>query len=124
MTETPPAGVVLLVEDHPTILRITRRMLERLGYSVIEAERGEVALTALGGEDPIDLVILDLGLPDISGEAVLVEMRRLRPDVRVIVSSGASPGATGEGIAGLQPDGYLDKPYTLDHLRETLDRLG
>lgn len=123
MSRTDPTGVVLLVEDHPTVLRVTRRMLERLGYRVVEAERGEAALAALDGADPIDLVILDLGLPDIAGEAVLVEMRRRRPDVRVIVSSGANPGATGEGVAGLQPDAYLDKPYTLAHLRETLDRL-
>lgn len=123
MSDQKPAGVVLLVEDHPSILRITRRMLERLGYAVIEADRGRAALDAFDTDAVIDLVILDLGLPDISGEAVLVELRRRRPDVRVIVSSGANPGATGEGVAGLHPDGYLDKPYTLAHLRETLDRL-
>lgn len=123
MSPSTSTHTVLLVEDHQSILRITRRMLERLGYTVIEADRGRVALEHFEGHDDIDIVILDLGLPDISGDAVLLEMRRRRPDVRVIVSSGSNPGATGDTVAGLHPDGYLDKPYTLNLLRDTLDRL-
>ncbi len=112
---------VLLVDDHQSILRVTRRMLSRLGYAVIEADRGYKALE-LFGEDGgrIDVVILDLGLPDIDGSEVLVEIKRRRPDARVIVSSGANPGATGDHLGPVAPDGYLDKPYTLSTLRDTL----
>lgn len=121
--DSGPAGTVLLVDDHHSILRVTKRMLGRLGWSVLEADRGEAALQAFGDEgESIDLVILDLGLPDIDGMQVLVEMKRRRPDARVIVSSGFNPGATGENVGPVRPDGYLDKPYTLATLRETLQQ--
>lgn len=119
-----PRPTVLLVDDHQSILRVTRRMLGRLGWSVIEAARGHDAIDTFASDaDVIDLVILDLGLPDMNGLDVLAEMKRHRPDARVIVSSGSNPGATGEGLGPVAPDGFLDKPYTLATLRETLDRL-
>lgn len=113
---------VLLVDDHHSILRVTRRMLGRLGWSVIEADRGQKALDAFASGEAIDLVILDLGLPDIDGMQVLAEIKQRRPDARVIVSSGSNPGATGEHDGPVLPDGYLDKPYTLATLRETLQQ--
>jgi two-component system cell cycle sensor histidine kinase/response regulator CckA len=118
-----PTSTILLVDDHPAILRTTRRMLERIGHAVIEADCGQTALDHLKTHPDIDLVILDLGLPDMPGDAVLATLRHRRPDVRVIVSSGAHPGATGDPVAGIEPDAYLDKPYSLAQLRETLDRL-
>jgi len=126
MSKPPPvdagsAGTILLVDDHHSILKVTRRMLGRLGWSVVEADRGYRALELFSEAGAgIDLVILDLGLPDIDGMQVLAEMRRRRPDARVIVSSGANPGATGDNDGPVRPDGYLDKPYTLATLRETL----
>lgn len=118
-----PASTILLIDDHHAILRIARRMLERLGHPVIEADRGQAALALLETRPDIDLVILDLGLPDMPGDVVLTAVRQRRPDVRVIVSSGTQPGAAGDPVAGIQPDGYLDKPYSLVQLRETLSRL-
>ena len=127
MSQMPSAGesearTVLIVDDHQSILRVTRRMLGRLGWSVLEADRGQKALDLFDADQKIDLVILDLGLPDIDGMQVLVEMKRRRPDARVIVSSGSNPGATGDQLGPVLPDGYLDKPYTLATLRETLQR--
>lgn len=122
MSQPPRARTVLLVDDHHSILRVTRRMLARLGYEVVEADRGHKALEVFGPD--IDVVILDLGLPDIDGVEVLAEMKRRRPDARVIVSSGTHPGATGRLPGAVAPDGFLDKPYSLATLRALLDAHG
>lgn len=119
MSETP-RRTILLVEDHPMILRVTRRMLDRLGYGVLVASTGRQALDLCDTEAAIDCVILDLGLPDMSGDEVLAELRHRREDAQVIVSSGSSPGASGDAGPGPRPDGYLDKPYTLADLRTAL----
>lgn len=125
MSALPDGSTVLLVDDHQSILRVTRRMLTRLGFEVIEADRGRKALAEFGETgERIDVVILDLGLPDIDGAEVLVEMKRRRPDVRVIVSSGSHPGSSGAILGPVAPDGYLDKPYTLSTLRTTLGLAG
>lgn len=122
MSETPKP-TILLVEDHPMILRVTRRMLDRLGYEVLTAGTGAEALTLCDTHAAIDCVILDLGLPDMPGADVLTELRRRREDVQVIVSSGSSPGASGDIGPGPRPDAYLDKPYTLAELRAALEAL-
>lgn len=119
MSETT-RPTILLVEDHPMILRVTQRMLDRLGYAVFTAVTGAEALTLCDTHPAIDCVILDLGLPDMSGADVLTELRRRREDVQVIVSSGSSPGASGDIGPGPRPDAYLDKPYTLAELRAAL----
>lgn len=122
MSETT-RPTILLVEDHPMILRVTRRMLDRLGYEVLSATTGAEALALCDTHAAIDYVILDLGLPDMSGADVLIDLRRRREDVQVIVSSGSSPGASGDIGPGPRPDAYLDKPYTLAELRAALAAL-
>ena len=113
---------VLLIDDHPSILRVARRMLHRMGHTVLEADAGRPAVELFHERaDDIDVVILDLGLPDMDGTEVLARLRAHRPDTRVIVSSGANPGARGLLDGPGRPDGFLDKPYTLQTLRAVLD---
>lgn len=100
-----------MVEDDRDIRDVLRRYLERAGHSVLTTASGAEALsvTAQGG---VDLVLLDLGLPDIDGSDVLSEIRRQPHGPAIIVLSARS--TVDERIAGLQSgaDDYVTKPFS------------
>ncbi len=113
--EVPPgatlgqgAGLVLLVDDEEAVRGLARRVLERGGYRVLEAESGENALTLLKQHPAsVRAVVLDLTMPGLGGEATLQQLRQIRPDLPVIVSSGYVPEEEGT-MAGVP---FLAKPY-------------
>lgn len=78
---------VLCVEDHPGYLRVLKHMLKEAGYDVIPAVTGEQAL-GLIAEQSIDGVLLEHDLPDASGTTVRAEMKRIKPEVPVLLFSG------------------------------------
>ena len=108
------SGTVLVADDETPIRSIVRRMLIRMGYEVVEASDGLEALE-LFARDPgrFTLVLLDLTMPGMAGAAVFVEMRRLRPDVRVLVMSGFSQDDARATLTGHVPTGFLAKPFDL-----------
>jgi CheY-like chemotaxis protein len=124
-----PAGgteTVLLAEDDADVRKVTRTMLERAGYTVIEAADGEEALNKFREyQDRIQLVILDVIMPRMNGKAVHDEMRKLRPDIKTLFTSGH----TGDVILkkGILEEGmhFLSKPapFTdlLHKVRDVLD---
>jgi signal transduction histidine kinase/CheY-like chemotaxis protein len=127
--DTMPRGTehILLVEDDPSVRRLSREILVRLGYSVTEAASGRAGL-ALGSDDTrhFDLALCDVILGDMSGPAVYEALRALRPTVRVLYMSGYADEAivrTGVLDEG-QP--FLQKPFTPRDLavkiRDVLDR--
>jgi signal transduction histidine kinase len=120
---------ILLVEDDPSVRRLSREILVRLGYSVTEAASGRAGL-ALGSDDTrhFDLALCDVILGDMSGPAVYEALRALRPTVKVLYMSGYADEAivrTGVLNEG-QP--FLQKPFTPRDLavkvRDVLDRRG
>lgn len=100
---------ILIVEDEPQLRGLLRLYLERAGYSVTDAGDGDAALAAFGA-DGADLVILDLMLPGMQGEAVLEALRQ-EADVPILITSAKRSDA--ERIAGLRlgADDYLAKPF-------------
>ncbi|MDF1658740.1 MAG: ATP-binding protein [Verrucomicrobiales bacterium] len=118
---------VLVVEDQQGVAKATCRMLEFLGHCPIVAETGEKAiqnyLQLLNGEDPIDLVLLDMTLPGgLDGHDVLSELRKIDPRVIVIATSGYFEESPAETIAESGFDGILAKPYAMDSLAITLSQ--
>jgi len=109
---TPEALRVLLVEDEMLVRMTTATMLADLGHDVLEAESGAEALARLA--QGIDLVVCDLGLPDMDGLALVGRMRERLPGIPVVVASGAAR-AGGEGVV------WLGKPYDEMALRSALD---
>jgi signal transduction histidine kinase/CheY-like chemotaxis protein len=124
-----PGGAehVLLVEDDPSVRRLSREILVRLGYTVTEAASGRAGL-ALGSDDTkhFDLALCDVILGDMSGPAVYEALRALRPNVRVLYMSGYADEAIVR--TGVLDEGYpfLQKPFTPRDLaisiRDVLDR--
>ncbi len=106
-------GVVLVVDDEPLVRGMAKTALELHGYTVLVAENGLAAIDIFKrypGE--IALVVLDLSMPGMSGEETLPELRRIRPGVKVVVSSGYSEAEAMNMFQGQQVAGFLQKPYS------------
>lgn len=115
------SGTVLIVDDEEGIRVLVQRMLEKLGFTVLAASSGDEAIRLYREFSPrIDCVLLDLNMPGMSGETVFQELRRLDPDVRVILSSGYDQEETAERFAGQGLAGVIQKPYQLQTLRESM----
>ncbi|HBG05243.1 MAG TPA: histidine kinase [Geobacter sp.] len=117
-------GTVLLVDDEETIRAIGSEMLSELGFDVLNAADGREALQLyrLKG-DQITLVLMDLNMPQLSGEETFHELRSIDPLVRVVLSSGFSEQEVTRKFLGKGLAGFVQKPYTLGTLRDTLSRL-
>jgi DNA-binding response OmpR family regulator len=104
------AATVLLVEDERKLRELVRSYLERAGLTVLSTESGAEAITLAAATSP-DLVVLDLGLPDVPGETVARELRATGP-VPILMLTAKS--AEEDRIAGLQlgADDYVTKPFS------------
>jgi PAS domain S-box-containing protein len=113
----PGAGTVLLVDDELSVLEVTARMMERLGYTVVMAASGHEALT-LYRQDPgrFRLVILDMIMPETGGGEVFDELKRINPEVRVLLASGYSMQGQARTIMSRGCTGFIQKPFTMDDL--------
>jgi DNA-binding response OmpR family regulator len=116
----PRRARILVVEDEPRLGELLRLYLERDGHRATVVSDGRAAISALDhadapDADPIDLVVLDLMLPGLNGEAVLGAIRE-RGDVPVLITSAKRSDA--ERIAGLRlgADDYLGKPFNPNEL--------
>ena len=115
------SGTVLLIDDEEMVRRMGRSALERFGYRVMEAENGRAAIDLFDecGDD-VDIVILDLTMPVMSGAETLAALRRMRPDLPIVLSSGFSQTEVTVRFGRNELAGFLQKPYTAAQLTETV----
>jgi PAS domain S-box-containing protein len=110
-------GRVLLVDDQPAVASIGRAILQKLGYEVLTASDGFDAVDVLDkrpGE--IDLVLLDMVMPGLSGGETFDRLRQRDPSVKVILSSGYSQDGEAERILSRGCRGFIQKPFTAEQL--------
>jgi signal transduction histidine kinase len=117
-------GTILVVDDEETVRNVARRILTSNGFSVRMAAGGVEAMHVLR-QDPqaIDAVLLDLTMPDMSGTVTRQELQRIRPDIKVVFSSGYSQSdafPVADGNAGLP---FIQKPYRPADLVATIRRV-
>jgi two-component system KDP operon response regulator KdpE len=105
---------VLVVDDEPPIRKLLRMGLGSQGYDIREAQNGKTALALLA--DKPDLVILDLGLPDIDGLELLRRMRQQNEGVPIVVLSSRGDEAGKVQALDLGADDYVTKPFGMDEL--------
>jgi CheY-like chemotaxis protein len=120
-----PAGRVLVVDDEETVRAICVDMLEALGLEVLTAADGRDAVELFARHaDTISHVILDLSMPNMDGMAAFTEIARIKPGVKVILSSGYDEQELLRRLPGRGLAGFIQKPYSLDALRAALERAG
>jgi signal transduction histidine kinase len=106
------SGTVLVVDDDQTVRSVARRMLERVGLEVLTACDGREALEVLREHrDEIVCILLDLTMPNMGGEEAFSELRRVREDVPIVLSSGYNEQDAISRFAGKGLAGFVKKPY-------------
>lgn len=114
---------ILLVEDEFLVLESAGEILRSLGHLVWPASSGAEALRALDKEgEGIDIVILDLSLPDIDGRRLLERVIEERPNLKVVISSGSRPDDN-EFAGTDNVRAFLGKPYSTRELKEVVAEL-
>jgi CheY-like chemotaxis protein len=109
-------GTILLIDDQETILTVGKDMLSALGYEVYIVQGGEKALALYAEKkDRIDLVILDMIMPSLSGGETYDRLKAINPEVKVILSSGYSLNAQVAKIIARGCNGFIQKPF---HIRD------
>ena len=117
-----PPRTVLVVDDEDVVREVCATLVQQLGFRTLTAADGEEGLKLFKRHaDGIGCVLLDLTMPRMHGLGAFREMKRLRPDIPVILCSGydeqeATQHFTNEGLAG-----FLRKPYTLEDLQNTIE---
>ena len=106
---------VLVIDDEPPIRKLLRVGLSAHGYQIIEASSGKMALELLGGQPP-DLIVLDLGLPDMQGHELLRTMRARNDSVPIVVLSSRDDEAGKVQALDSGADDYVTKPFGMDEL--------
>jgi len=116
-------GTVLLVDDEETVRLIGTEMIKELGFTPITANDGYEALEIFRTRNDILFVILDLTMPNMDGEQCLRELRMLKSNVKVIISSGYSEQEINEKFTGKALAGFIHKPYTLSALEKVIKQI-
>jgi two-component system cell cycle sensor histidine kinase/response regulator CckA len=115
---------ILVVEDEEMLRSLVKDVLTRAGYSVIFALDGSEALHVYDDHrDTIDLVLLDLGLPKLAGDEVLIALKQRNPHVKIVFSTGYVRKEKSKELMDLGAQGVVFKPYTVSVLLDTIRRV-
>ena len=112
MSQSSPA-IILLVDDDPMVREVTAAMLDDLGYGVMEADSGADALTVLGRENRIELVIADFAMPGMTGADLSRKVAEQRPGLPVLLVTGY---ADERALAAVGEDRLVLKPFRNEDL--------
>ncbi len=110
-------GTVLVVDDEPLNCAVASRILERAGASTLKAEGGRRGLELIREQrNALSCVLLDLTMPDVSGEEVLAGLRETSPSMPVLLMSGYSAGGVNTALTSAPHTGFIQKPFTPEEL--------
>jgi PAS domain S-box-containing protein len=116
--------LVLVVDDESSVRQVTRQLLERNGYRVIEATEGADGITQyVAHQKEVQVVVTDLAMPVMDGPAFIRVLRRLNPPVRVIAVSGYQSKSSLPADLGVPGEAHLSKPFSGAMLLQTLQRV-
>jgi two-component system cell cycle sensor histidine kinase/response regulator CckA len=123
-TANPLSGVVLVVDDEKSVLKVCAKMVKLCGFSVITAHDGIDAVAKFREHaEEIVVVLMDLTMPNMDGIAAMCEIYGIRPDMKVILASGFNEKELSDRITCQPPSGFISKPYSYKVLVETFRRV-
>ena len=111
-----PAPTVLVIDDEEAVVVAVTKMLQRLGYSVLSARSGQDAIRLFHSKPKVDMVIMDMVMPDIEPGELLKTIREAGAGTKVLLSSGYCPDSMGHSELIRKTEGFLQKPYQLSEL--------
>lgn len=110
-------GLVLVVDDEPIMRKLAVKVLEISGYRSLSAKGGEEALAIFKEHyQKIDLVLLDLLMPFICGQETYLSMKKIDPDVKVLLVTGAVRDKRVKDLINSGVQGFVEKPYSFEFL--------
>ena len=115
---------ILIVDDEVMIINVARELLETLGYTTLRAQDGVTALEIYKeSKDHIDLVILDMVMPEMGGGEVFDELKKINPEVKVLLSSGYSINGQASKILSRGCAGFIQKPFSIRDIAVQLRKI-
>ena len=118
------SGSILVIDDEELILEVSAMMVKELGYTVFESKNGKEAVEYFKKfKDEIDLVILDIVMPDLSGEEVFDLIKTIRPEIKILLTSGYTFNNRAKTLIGRGCSGFIKKPYSIEELSEKINRI-
>ncbi len=119
---TDPAAAILVIDDEPGIRKFALRVLQDAGYQVMEAGDGRQGLGIFAAQvQEFAAVLMDLSMPGMEGRELVRELRRLAPDIPILVMSGYSDMEAAEKLEGTGVNAFVHKPF---RPAELVERLG
>ncbi|MEE4264000.1 MAG: PAS domain S-box protein [Desulfobacteraceae bacterium] len=117
-------GTILLIDDEKMILDVGTELLEELGYTVQAAMSGQEAIDVFQKDrKKIDLVIMDMIMPEMGGGETFDRLKQIDPDVKVLLSSGYSINGQATKIMRRGCDGFIQKPFNMNQLAEKVQQI-
>lgn len=113
---------ILLVDDEQTYRESLANRLRMRSYDTVDVDNGEDAIKMVRSERDIDIVLLDLKMPGMTGDQVMKEIKQFRPELQVIIMTGHGSLESAMDLGRMDAYSYVSKPYDLDKLLELIDQ--
>ena len=114
---------ILIVDDEPGVLLLARRILERAGYSVLEARDGGEAMALMTANVQLEMLVSDVNMPGLSGDEVARQIRTYQPDLKCLFLSGFVDQLFEKRPYLWEGEAFLEKPFTRKALLEAVSLL-
>ncbi len=115
---------ILLIDDEEMVVKITERMLQKMGYKILKANSGHEGLKLFQTyRNRIDLIICDMIMPKMDGLELVYRLREIDPCVKVLLSSGSLMDEDEKDVVRRGFDGLIKKPYKMNDLSEKIKKI-
>ncbi|MCJ7771573.1 MAG: response regulator, partial [Desulfobacterales bacterium] len=118
------SGTILLIDDEKMILTVGKKLINKLGYDVVTASSGQEGISAYEKKpDDINMVILDLIMPGMTGSETFENLKKIDPNAKILLSSGYSLDGKAKEILKKGCDGFIQKPFNINQLSQKLSEI-
>jgi DNA-binding NtrC family response regulator len=118
------SGVILVVDDEEMVLKSCERLLKRMNYQVLTAPNGQKAMDIYKAHGhTVDLVMLDMLMPDMSGGVTFEKLKEMNPEIKVLLSSGFSLNEQARDILSRGCRGFIQKPFDVAELSKKITEI-